>query len=262
MRVLSKQNKNMHPIGHEAEKWIGKSVHLANAPAGCVWKLKRIENGKAHLVTPKTQRQRVALLSELYSTVDRRPKEPMEQTEPVEFEPVYTALPHNVTISDKNDRSTPCPTCTRSMYLRPRTLTIDKVTSLKEIARINIVYKRPAVVDDIESISKMLMNTNAKRRTMNATYTELKYWGMLEGVNVPILGKNGKMKDIQGWKITKAGIDFINKKIKVPETVWVFNDLTRENPRKKKEFVMVYEVKAGKTINRESAAKDSEKLDT
>lgn len=36
---------------------IGKPIHMAKAPAGCVWTLERIEGDTNHLITPKTKRR-------------------------------------------------------------------------------------------------------------------------------------------------------------------------------------------------------------
>ena len=177
------------------------------------------------------------------------------------FEPTYTALPDNLVLSDKSGHPVKCPTCARELYLRPKTLSTNNVHALRAIAKVNIDEKRPAVMDDIEKFAAANIANHARRRSVETTYTGLKYWELIESVTIEIKQANGETEEAQGWKITEAGVAFLNGKIMVPETVWIFDDFTRENPNRGKKFVFVHEVKESRKMNKKIAAQESDTLE-
>lgn len=183
-------------------------------------------------------------------------------SEHVDFEPHYTPFPEGLHISDNPKKSKPCPTCTQTIMLNPKCIYTRNIDVLREIARVNIQNGRPAEMEDVSKFGRTMIDVCSKeQRSIETTYTRLKYWELIEPVEIMVKDRKGKDVEAHGWKITKEGVDFLNGKIRIPKQIWIFNDLVREHPTKEKKFVYVHEVERAETINRKIAAKQAEKLE-
>jgi len=68
---LFKRKKNLENLiskGIEPEHLVGKYVHFIGYNKGCVWILKRIEGDKAICITPKTRKNFIGSIYDMYPT--------------------------------------------------------------------------------------------------------------------------------------------------------------------------------------------------
>lgn len=115
------------------------------------------------------------------------------------------------------------------------------VPALREIARVNIEAKRPATIKDMEAF--------------------LKYWGFIEPVKLSD-DEDDEEDDKLGWKITSEGASFLNGHILIPETLYVFHDLVRDNLSRAYTFIHVSEAKDSRATSRRKEAMESDALES
>lgn len=178
---------------------------------------------------------------------------------PSHYTPRSQALPDGLEVSETKKRAKPCPTCTREMYLRKKNMTKILVYALREIARVNIEDKRPATIKDMESFANRDPRIKGRKLTLTNNYTGLKYWGFIEPIKLDN-SEEDEDEEKLGWKITQEGGAFLNGHILIPETLYVFHDIVRENHSKPYTFIHVSEVKESKRTSRKIEAAESDIL--
>lgn len=179
---------------------------------------------------------------------------------PYQYIPKATALPNGLTVSESKKNAHPCPTCSRELYLRKKKMSKVLVIALREIARVNIEAKRPATIKDMEAFATREPALKGRKLTLTNNYTGLKYCGFIEPVKLTQDDEDDEEDDKLGWKITTHGADFLNGQITIPETLYVFHDLVRENPNKPYTFIHISEAKDSRATSRRKEAMESDAL--
>ena len=181
---------------------------------------------------------------------------------PSQYIPPTHALPNGLVVSENKKNAHPCPTCTRELYLRKKKMSKVLVLALREIARVNIEAKRPATIKDMEAFASREPALKGRKLTLTNNYTGLKYWGFIEPVKLALDDDEEEEDDKLGWKITTEGANFLNGHILIPETLYVFHDLVRENVGRAYTFIHVSEAKDSRATSRRKEAMESDALET
>ena len=181
---------------------------------------------------------------------------------PSQYIPPTHALPNGLVVSENKKNAHPCPTCTRELYLRKKKMSKVLVLALREIARVNIEAKRPATIKDMEAFANREPALKGRKLTLTNNYTGLKYWGFIEPVKLALDDDEEEEDDKLGWKITNEGAHFLNGQILIPETLYVFHDLVRENVGRAYTFIHVSEAKDSRATSRRKEAMESDALET
>lgn len=179
---------------------------------------------------------------------------------PSHYIPQTHALPNGLVVSESKKNAHPCPTCTSELYLRKKKMSKVLVLALREIARVNIEAKRPATIKDMEAFASREPALKGRKLTLTNNYTGLKYWGFIEPVKLSDDEDEDEDEKL-GWKITTEGAQFLNGHILIPETLYVFHDLVRDNPNRANTFIHVSEAKDSRATSRRKEATESDALE-
>jgi len=106
-----------------------------------------------------------------------------------------------------------CPCCGQYARMYKR-----KLNSIMAIGLINLTkeYKKTNKFVHVHDIRL----GDRDVRAMGGQFAGLKFWGLIEEQ----INEDTQKRCSGMWRPTKKGIDFVYKKIKVPEFIWVFNN--------------------------------------
>ena len=182
---------------------------------------------------------------------------------PVQYTPPTYPVPEGIHLSETPKNAKPCPTCSRKMLLGKKKMVRLSTYALREIARVNIEEKRPAVFKDMEAFASNHPQLKNRRSSFTNNYAKLKYWGFIEPIKLAQSEDSEEDEDDSklGWKVTPEGVQFLNGQITTPEVLWVFDDVVRENPGKPMNFIHITEAKESGRTSRKNEALESDALE-
>jgi len=116
-----------------------------------------------------------------------------------------------------------CPCCHQHVKLYKRKLHKSMVFVLLLIAR---YYRRIDVKADQwlhvpSHINEVLAGNPRRSAAVRADWAKLKLWGLLE--EKPAVRADGSPR-VGYWRMTQLGWQFVNRQVKVPSHVYVYND--------------------------------------
>lgn len=118
----------------------------------------------------------------------------------------YEQLPEGFNPSEMVSAEHNCRTCGQQTYLRPLSLTKPMLAALLVIQRIT---------DDRGFATPKDIKNDPESENAYSVYVRMKYWELIESYGT------------SGWRITDQGRAFLSGALKIPMTLWIFNDAPR-----------------------------------
>lgn len=159
------------------------------------------------------------------------------------FYPREVPLPDGLEISDRGE-FTRCPHCTQGVQLR----TMSLGSTLVNLLRILVACPPGTNSDEYLGILTEKFGHTAAR-----AYTNLQYWQFLDKVRI-----DGEIK----WVITREAREFVEGRLCVPQTMWVFENAARIRPDhdQSPEMIMINSTPRRRTPKRKEVLEDSHGL--